>query len=306
MTNREFMPESRDQATLSRRAFTALALATGMSVTRSAAATMDAPRVVDVDVRVPTPAGMCDAAVCHRDESGSWPAVIMYPDIFGLRPVTREMARRLASDGYVVVVPNIFYRSTAAPGLGPTFDFSNPADRAQLDSLRAPLTADAIAQDAAAFVDFLDHHPSVDTHRKIGVFGYCFGGQLTMRAAAAAPTRVGAAAVFHGGNGLATDTPDSPHLLIPKMTAKFYCGVAGSDDDKDPSIKTKLANAFQSAHLDAEIEVYKGAEHGWCMKDAHATAGHPVYNAVEAERAWGKLVRLFKQVLVLTAAVSSA
>ena len=298
MKDRRSKPEVRDQPIFSRRTFTALALATGVSVSRNAAATLHAPRVVDVDVRVPTLAGTCDAAICYRDESGSWPAVIMYPDIFGLRPVMREMARRLAADGYTVLVPNPFYRSAVAPGLGPEFNFNNADDRARLDALRAPLTGEAIAQDASAFVDYLDHHRCVNMRKSIGVVGYCFGGQMTMRAAAASPNRVGAAASFHGGNGLVTDQPDSPHLLIPKMTAAFYFGVAGNDDDKDPSIKTKLTEAYRAAHVPAEVEVYKGTLHGWCMKDAHATAERPVFDAVQAEHAWTRLVQLFKQTLV--------
>ena len=283
---------------VTRREFTALALAAGVAAAGSSLAATETMPVAEADVRIQAPAGVCDAALSHPQGSGRWPAVIMYPDVFGLRPVMREMARRLAADGFAVLVPNPFYRSTVAPGLGPDFDFNSAADRAKLDALRAPLTGDAIAQDAAALVGFLDSQACVDARRKVGAVGYCFGGSMTMLTAAAVPERVGAAAAFHGGNGLATDKSDSPHLLVPKMKARFYFGIAGSDDEKDPMTKTRLAEAFQAARLSAEIEVYTGTMHGWCMKDAHVTAGHPVYDAAEAARAWRKLEQLFKLALV--------
>jgi carboxymethylenebutenolidase len=287
----------KDQPPVSRREFTALSLAAGIAAAagvRSAAA----HPVSDADVEVKTPSGTCDAALVRPQLQGQWPGVILFVDALGLRPTMRDMAKRLAQDGYTVLVPNPFYRSTKAPGISPGFDFSNPADREKLSALRAPLTADAVAQDASAYAAFLDSQASVRKTAKMGVFGYCMGGPMTMRAAAALPSRVGAGASFHGG-GLVTDQPDSPHLLVPKMKARYYFGIAASDDAKEPEAKTKLREAFDSAGLAAKIEVYAGCLHGWCVKDMpHAPDGKPIYNEAQAERAWNELVTLFKRAVV--------
>ena len=149
-------------------------------------------------------------------------------------------------------------------------------------------------QDASAYVKFLDSQASVNKNAKMGVFGYCMGGPMTMQAAAANPDRIGAGASFHGG-GLVTDKPDSPHLLIPKMKAQYYFGIAMNDDQRQPDAKTKLDEAFKSAKLQAKIEVYDGCLHGWCVKDMPKAAGKPIYNEAQAERAWGELVSLFKR-----------
>src|SRR5580692_10930976 len=210
--------------TMSRREFTALSLAAGAAaatgVSGAAAATAE---LIDEDVRLTTSAGVCDAALVHRNK-GEWPGVILFTDVFGLRPAMRDMAKRLAADGYTVLVPNPFYRTTKPPGLSTDIDFNNAADRAKIDALRAPLTSDAVMQDATAYVKFLDSQVSVNTKAPMGVFGYCMGGPMTLQAAAANPDRIGAGASFHGG-GLVTDKPDSPHLLVPKMKAQFYFGV---------------------------------------------------------------------------------
>jgi carboxymethylenebutenolidase len=207
----------------------------------------------------------------------------------------RDMAKRLAADGFTVLVPNPFYRTTKPPGLSLDFDFSSPTDRAKMDVLRAPLTSDAVMQDATAYVKFLDVQAAVDKKAKMGVFGYCMGGPMSMQAAAANPGRIGAGASFHGG-GLVTDKPDSPHLLVPKMKAQFYFGVAMNDDERQPEAKTKLAEAFKAANLQAKIEVYDGCLHGWCVKDMPKTPGKPaIYNEPQAERAWGELTSLFKR-----------
>jgi carboxymethylenebutenolidase len=278
---------------LSRREFNALGLAAGVS---AAAGASGAPvtDVIDADVLVKTPSGTCDAALVHPKGSGHWPAVILFPDAFGLRPAMRAMAKRLAADGYTVLVPNPFYRSAKAPGIAPDFDFGNPADRAKLDALRAPLTSDAVMQDSTAYVAFLDAQPSVQPKAKMGVFGYCMGGPMTVQAAAANPGRIGAGASFHGG-GLVTDKPDSPHLLVPRIKAQYYFGVAASDDQKQPDAKTKLEAAFHAAKLPAKIEVYEGTLHGWCVKDMPVQAGQPIYNEPQAERAWNELVALYKR-----------
>ena len=281
--------------TISRRQFTALSIAAGVAAATGASGAA-AAQMADTDVQVTTAAGVCDAALVHP-QTGSWPGVILFPDVFGLRPTMRDMAKRLAADGFTVLVPNPFYRTSKPPGLSLDFDFSNPADRAKMDTLRAPLTRDAVMQDASAYVKFLDVQASVNKKAKIGVFGYCMGGPMTVQAAAANPDRIGVGASFHGG-GLVTDKPDSPHLLVPKMKAQYYFGIAMNDDQRQPDAKLKLDEAFKAAKLQAKIEVYDGCLHGWCVQDMPKTAGKPIYNEAQAERAWGELVSLFKRAQV--------
>jgi carboxymethylenebutenolidase len=282
-----------ERHTISRREFAALSVAAGVGVAARSMGASGAD-VIDTDVDVSTPSGTCDAALVHPRGNGHWPAVILFTDAFGLRPAMRDMAKRLAADGYTVLVPNPYYRLTKAPGIGSDFDFGNPADRAKLEKLRAPLTSDAVMQDAAAYIAFLDAQASVDKKAKMGVVGYCMGGPMTLQAAAADPHRVGAGASFHGG-GLVTDKPDSPHLLIPKIKAQYYFGIAASDDEKQPDAKTVLAAAFHAAKLPAKIEVYEGTLHGWCVKDMPAPGGKPIYNEPQAERAWNELTALYKR-----------
>ena len=285
------MPE--DPTFISRRRFTALTVAAGMCAT-AGRASAGRHEVTDADVAVRTSSGTCDAALIHPSGKGRWPAVILFSDAFGLRATMREMGKRLAADGYAVLVPNPYYRSTKAPGIKPDFDFGNPADRAKLDALLAPLTTDAVMQDSIAYVRFLDAQASVDKKAKMGVFGYCMGGPMTIQAAAANPSRIGAGASFHGG-GLVTDKPDSPHLLVAKIKAQYYIGIAANDDDKQPEAKTRLAEAFHAANLPAKIEVYDGCLHGWCIKDMPLSAGKPIYNEVQAERAWNELMALYRR-----------
>lgn len=283
-----------DTTSISRREFTALSVAAGVAVVTGARA---AGSLVEKDVEIRTPSGVCDAALIYPEGKGSWPAAILYPDAFGLRPSMRDMAKRLAAEGYVVLVPNPFYRSTKAPGIGPGFDFGNPDDRAKLQALRAPLTNEAVGQDAATYLAFLDSQASVNKKAKAGAFGYCMGGLMTMQTAAAVPNRIGAGASFHGG-GLVTDKPDSPHLQVPKMRGQFLIAIAANDDEQQPDAKTKLREAFQAAKLPAKIEVYEGAMHGWCVKDMPMREGKPIYNEAQAERAWSELTALFKRALV--------
>jgi len=277
--------------TLSRREFTALSIAAGVAAATSAAGA--AAQMIDTDVQIKTSAGVCDAALV-RPQHGEWPGVVLFTDVFGLRPIMRDMAKRLAADGFTVLVPNPFYRTAKPPGLSPDIDFTNPADRAKIDVLRAPLTSDAVMLDSTAYVKFLDSQTSVNKKAKMGVFGYCMGGPMTMQAAAANPDRIGAGASFHGG-GLVTDKPDSPHLLVPTMKAQYYFGIATNDDQRQPDAKLKLDEAFKAAKLAAKIEVYEGCLHGWCVKDMPLQAGKPIYNEPQAERAWGELVSLFKR-----------
>ncbi len=279
---------------IGRRDFVGLSVAAGLAATgeSAAAAGMD---VVETDVEIKTPDGTCDAAFIHP-KSGSHPGVLLWPDAFGLRPWTREMGRRLAAEGYSVLVPNPFYRVSKAPFTdASTFNFQNPADRAKLNPLMASVNADGAAEkDAVAYIGFLDAQKQVNKSKKIGTQGYCMGGPLIMKTAATVPNRVGAAASFHGG-GLVTNNPNSPHLLAPKIKARMYIGIATSDDMQQPDAKDKLREAFAAAKVRAEIEVYPGTQHGWCMKDMPKQAnGMPIYNQADAERAWSKLLALYK------------
>ena len=272
---------------ISRRAFSLGAAAT---VVLASSVGQAESQVVEKDVDVPMASGVADSALFYPAGKGTWPAVLIWTDILGLRPVFRDMGRRLAAQGYVVLVPNPFYRNKRAPVVDGTFDFSKPEDRAKVMPLAAALTAEANISDAQFLIKFLDEQPQTNKKAKIGVQGYCMGGPLTFRTAATVPTRVGAAATFHGG-GLVTDKPDSPHLLIPKMKADVYCAVADNDDKRDPAAKDKLKEAFAAAKVPAKIEVYTGANHGWTVK------GSAVYDEAAAERAWAELTALYKKEL---------
>jgi carboxymethylenebutenolidase len=274
--------------TVSRRAF---GLGAAATVVLSSAAAVAQAKVVEKDVSVPMASGVSDSALFYPEGKGNWPSVLVWTDILGLRPVFREMGRRLAAEGYVVLVPNPFYRNAKAPVVDGSFDFSKPEDRAKVMPMAAALTTDANLSDAKSYVAFLDAQPQTDKKKKMGVQGYCMGGPLTFRTAATAPDRIGAAATFHGG-GLVTDKPDSPSLLIPKMKAEVLCCVADNDDKRDPTAKDKLKKAFAEAHLKATIEVYEGCNHGWTVR------GSEVYNEAGAERAWAELIALYKSALV--------
>jgi carboxymethylenebutenolidase len=246
--------------------------------------------VTEMDVMVPTPDGSADAALFHPAGSGSWPAVLMWPDILGLRPVFREMGRRLAADGYTVLVPNPFYRTKRAPIVTGPFDFNSPQDRAKLNGLRDALTDAAIDRDAAAFIAFLDQQKQTNRHKAAGVQGYCFSGPFAFHTAAARPDRVRAVGSFHGG-GLVTKEANSPHLLIPKTKASFVVAIARNDDQKQPDAKDILKATFAAAKRPAIVEVYP-ADHGWCVP------GSQTYDQASAERAWAELLRLYRANLV--------
>jgi carboxymethylenebutenolidase len=280
---------------ITRRDFAVLVVGAGLAATVPSASAADL-EVVETDVEIKTPDGTCDAAFI-RPKSGSHPGVLIWPDAFGLRPSMRGIGRRIAAEGYSVVVPNPFYRISKAPFTdGSKFDFKNPADMAKLMPLMASVNAPGNAEkDAAAYVAFLDAQKEVNKAKKIGSQGYCMGGALVMRTAATLPDRIGAGASFHGG-GLVTDKPDSPHLLAPKIKARMYFGIASSDDVKQPDAKDKLKEAFAAAKVPAEIEVYP-TQHGWCVPDMPLRDGVPIYNKPEAERAWAKLVALYKAAL---------
>jgi len=245
-----------------------------------------AENVVEIDVTVKTPDGDADAALFHPKGKGPWPAVLIWPDILGLRPVFREMGRRLSNEGYVVLVPNPFYRSKRAPVVDGAFDFNKPEDRAKVMGFRQAMTDPGVDKDATAYLAFLDRQPQTNKRKKAGVQGYCMGGPLSFRTAAAVPGRIGAVGSFHGG-GLVTAEQSSPHLLIPKTRAAYLVAVAQNDDARQPEAKDVLKKAFETAGRPATVEVYP-ADHGWCVP------GSQSYNEAAAEKAWGELLKLYK------------
>ncbi|QDV66663.1 Dienelactone hydrolase family protein [Rosistilla carotiformis] len=244
----------------------------------------DAAEVSGNDVTIKTPDGDCDAYFV-APKTGAHAAVLIWPDIFGLRPAFRQMAQRLAESGYSVLVVNPFYRTMKAPTAEKGANTPIPEVRPLAQSLNSTTQT----TDAKAFIAWLDAQPQVDKSKKIGTTGYCMGGPIVMRTAAAVPNRVGAAATFHGG-GLATDSPDSPHRLIPQMKAQFLIAVAENDDQRDPEAKNVLEKSFAQANLPAEIEVYP-AGHGWCPPDTR------VHNQEQAEKAWKRMLVLFDKAL---------
>ena len=284
------MSQNKDNqpSNIGRRDFVALSMTAGFAATTGSAeaAGMD---LAETDVEIKTPDGTCDAAFI-RPKSGSHAGVLIWPDAFGLRPTMRDIARRLAADGYSVLVPNPFYRVSRAPfSTASNFNFQNPDDMAKLRPLMASVNAPGNGEkDALAYVAFLDAQKEVSKEKKIGTQGYCMGGPLVVKTSAALPGRIGAGASFHGG-GLVTDKPDSPHLLAPKIKARMYFGIAASDDARQPDAKDKLKEAFPSAG----VEVY-GSLHGWCVPDMPAGPAGPIYNKADAEIAWGHLVALYK------------
>jgi len=281
------------QSDVGRRDFVALSVAAGVAAAAATASAAGLP-VVETNVEVKTPDGVCDAAFIHP-ASGSHAGVLLWPDAFGLRPSMREMAKRLAAEGYSVLVPNPFYRISKAPFTdASTFNFANPADMAKLGPLMGSVNAPGNAEkDAVAYVAFLDAQKEVNKNKKIGTQGYCMGGPLVVKTAAALPNRVGAGGSFHGG-GLVTDKPDSPHLLASKIKAHMYFGIASNDDMRQPDAKDKLKESFAAAKVPTEIEVYSASLHGWCVPDMPVQNGAPIYNKPDAERAWAKLLALYK------------
>lgn len=281
----EFQRRSGD---LTRRRFGALSVGVGFTVMLPAVA--GAADVKEAEVEIKTPDGVADAYFVHPS-SGAHPGVLVWPDALGLRPAFKQMAKRLAESGYSVLVPNPFYRQKKAPVLPAGASFQDPETRNAVMSMMGALSATTNVTDAKAFVAYLDAQPSVDKKHKMGTTGYCMGGPMTMRTAATFPDRIGAGASFHGG-GLVTDKPDSPHLLVPKSKAHYLFAIAQNDDMQQPDAKDKLREAFAAAKLPAEIEVYAGTLHGWCPPDS------AVYNEAQAEKAWGRMLALFKTALV--------
>lgn len=245
----------------------------------------NAATVTESEVTITTPDGMADCYFVHPS-SGTAPAVLIWPDIFGLRPAFRQMAKRLAESGYAVLVVNPFYRVHKAP----TAPAGAATPIADVRPFAQGLNEKTHMTDAKAFIAWLDTQSAVDKKHMIGTQGYCMGGPMAFRTAAAVPDRVGAVATFHGG-GLVTDQPNSPHLQASKSKAQFLVCIAANDDARSPNDKTVLKDTFAKAERPAEIEVYEGAAHGWCPPDSS------VYNEPQAEKAWGRLLALYKKAL---------
>src|SRR5579862_4573421 len=245
----------------------------------------NAVTVTESDVNVMTPDGTADCYFVHP-ASGTAPGVLVWPDIFGLRPALRQMGKRLAESGYSVLVVNPFYRVKKAP----TADAGAATPIPQLMPLAQALNETTQITDAKAFIGWLDGQPSVAKNRKMGTQGYCMGGPMAFRTAVAMPDRVGAVGSFHGG-GLVTKAPNSPHLQAAKTKAQFLIAIAANDDQRAPDDKTVLKETFEKANLPAEIEVYTGAAHGWCPPDSG------VYNEAQAEKAWSRLLVLYGKAL---------
>ena len=238
-------------------------------------------------VAITTPDGTTDGWFV-TPTTGKHPAVIMWPDIAGLRDAYKTMAARLAGASYAVLVVNQYYRGAKAPVLDSLVAWRTPEGQAKLKPLIATITPAGIASDAAAYVPWLDRQPQVDTARKIATSGYCMGGPYTVRTAAAVPGRIGASASFHGANLVDKDAgATSPHMLLGKTKAAFLFAIAQNEDANMPDAKVELKNAAAAAGRAAEIEVYP-AQHGWCTIDA------PVYDEAAAEKAWSRMLVLFK------------
>lgn len=281
--DQEFLKKS---AQFTRRQFNTLSAGAALALMLPPVA--NAQDVVETDVTIQTPDGVADCYFVHP-ASGSHPAVLIWPDILGLRPAFRAMGKRMAEAGYSVLVVNPFYRSAPSPVVPAGASFQDPDIRSIVMPMAGALNAQTHVTDARTFVAWLDQQASVDTARKIGTMGYCMGGPIVMRTAAALPERIGAGGSFHGG-GLNTANADSPHLGIPNMKAHMLIAIAQNDDERDPESKNVLRAAFDAAGVEAEIEVY-AAMHGWCVPD------FPIYHEELAERAWGRMLAIFETAL---------
>lgn len=275
---------------INRRAFSAASIAAGAVVGAAWGANAQAQGVKETDVSIKTPDGETDAALYTPAGKGPFPGVLIFTDIFGLRPAFRDMGKRLAGEGYVVLVPNPFYRTKKGALLTPeeqaSFNFAK--DGAKLQPHTSKITAEGATADESAWLAYLDGLPQVSKKAKLGVTGYCMGGPRVVQASALRPDRVGAAMACHPGNGLVTDKPDSPHLLAPKIKAKTFFAIAQNDAAQKPDIADKLKAAWSGAGNPCGAEVYK-ANHGWCLPDS------AVYNKDEAERAWKQMLTTFKE-----------
>jgi carboxymethylenebutenolidase len=241
--------------------------------------------VREEDVEVETLDGTADAVLHYPDGDGPWPAVLVWPDIVGLRPIFRAMGRRLAAKGFVVLTPNLYYRERLAPLFGPGFSFANPADKEAAFNLRATLSDEHIERDSIAFVHFLDSAPKAAKASRIGVHGYCLGGAFALRTAASATSRIGAVASFHPAN-LVTAAESSPHLLIEGTDAAYLVEIACNDDAADPQATVALTAAFERSGLAARVDV-RPANHGWCI------AGSAAFDHEQAEASFASLAAFY-------------
>jgi carboxymethylenebutenolidase len=260
------------------------AWAASASLLTALPAVANAVAVTEREVTITTPDGTCDAYFV-APTAGPAPAVLVWPDIFGLRPAFRQMGRRLAESGYSVLVVNPFYRQKKAP----TASQAGKTPIAEVMPLMNALTPAMHLSDGKTFVAWLDTQPEVDKARKIGTTGYCMGGPIAVRTAVAAPSRVGAVGTFHGA-AMVTPAPDSPHRLMAQTKAQYLVAVAENDDKQDPQAKVALREALAAAKLRGEVEVYPAA-HGWCPPDTQ------VYDAAQSERAWERMLATFRQAL---------
>lgn len=249
-----------------------------------------AATTVESIVEVPMADGLSDCYFVHPAK-GKAPGVILWPDIMGLRPAYTALAKRLAQSGYAVLVVNPYYREAKAPVVAAGASFSDPDTMNFLREMAWKITRQDNLSDGKAYVDFLDGQAPVDSDRKMGTMGYCWGGELVVLTASVAPNRIGAVASFHGSRSMVTEGPDSPHLLISKLSAHALHAVAENDDQRSPETKEIIRAAYQTAGVPAEIEVYEGTLHGWCTPDFHG------YHAKQAEKAWSRLLHLFYKAL---------
>jgi carboxymethylenebutenolidase len=276
--------EKTPNTTLTRREFNTLAA--GATLAFSLPKTANAQSVTRHTVQVNTSDGVCDAFFVHPKE-GKHPAVLMWPDILALRPSFEAMASRLAESGYAVLCINPYYRDAKAPVVETGESFRDESTQAKVLPMYRNLSPETHVRDARAFVDWLDQQASVDTTRAMGTMGYCMGGPMVMRAAAARADRIGAACAYHPVS-LATDAQDSPHLLIPEIKASTFIALAENDDERNPDDKHVLKAAFEAQALTAHVQVFDGALHGWCVLDSR------VYNEAPAERAWAQTLAIFE------------
>lgn len=269
-----------------RRAFMCMGAAAAALIAASPALAKSA-KVAEKDVIVETPDGKADAALFTPAGKGPWPAVILWHDLGGLRPVIRDMAKKLAAEGYVVLAPNEYYRSTRGSAAEP--DLRNADVRKSFTDYRAAVPDDGVARDATAFVAWLDKQKGVALKKKIGTVGYDVGGSFAFRAAAALPDRIGAVASIHG-QGVATTRPNSPHLRVPKSKAAYYVVQSKDDDAREPTDKDDYYKAFADGGLKGSVEVATG-NHGF------AVVGNANYEAASAEKAWAGTLALLKAAL---------
>lgn len=286
-TQRDVDEYLKKKGEITRRDFGKMSAAVGMAMFLPPVA--NAQDVTERDVEITTPDGVADCYFVHPS-TGSHAAVLVWPDILGLRPAFRTMGRRLAQSGYSVLTVNPFYRDARSPVVEEGASFSQPEVRNHVLPFARNLNAETHFTDARAFVAWLDQQDAVDTSRGIGTTGYCMGGPMVMRTVAAVPDRLAAGATFHGG-GLATNADNSPHLLIPQTRAAMLHAVAENDDADNPEAKVMLREAYEAAGIPAEIEVYEGTLHGWCAIDSQ------VYHQEQAERAWARKLALFERAL---------